>query len=204
MTIARCTTRERGYTWRVQTLRIYRWRRLDDAGLEVLRLANAPAEITAQSIVVDAGAQPFGLRYRWTLDSDWRTRSIHVQVDTGLVRELLIERLSASTWRIGGVDRPDLDGCEEVDLSATPFCNSLALRRFAPPPGGAGALTALYVEFPQLEVSPSRQRYEQLGPNAFRYVDLGAKAGFTARLDLDADGFVERYEGLFERFGAGA
>ena len=32
---------------------------------------------------------------------------------------------------------PDLEGADEPDLSVTPFCNTLALRRFGPPPGGA-------------------------------------------------------------------
>jgi hypothetical protein len=29
-------------------------------------------------------------------------------------------------------------------------------------------------------------------------VDLGVADGFIARVDVDADGFVSRYEGLFE------
>ena len=42
----------------------------------------------------------------------------------------------------------------------------------------ASELTALYVTFPDLACEPSRQRYEQLGDAAFKYVDLGAQAGF--------------------------
>jgi hypothetical protein len=187
----------------MQAERIYRWRRLDIQGLEVLRLTSSPAQVSARSVIVDAGEQPFALHCRWMLDRDWRTRALHLQLDTGLARELLLERLAETTWRVDGVERPDLEGCEEVDLSATPFCNSLALRRFAAPPGGARELTALFVALPHMTIVPSRQRYEQLGPKTFRYVDLGEHAGFEARLDVDEDGLVERYEGLFERVNVG-
>ena len=101
-----------------------------------------------------------------------------------------------------GVDRrprPDPEGCEEIDLSMTPFCNTLALRRFGPLPGGAGELTTLYVSFPDLRISPSRQRYERLGSHLFKYLDLGLSAGFEADLAVDEHGLVRHYPQLFER-----
>ena len=49
----------------------------------------------------------------------------------------------------------------------------------------------------------SRQRYDRVGPNRVRFVDLGVAAGFEADLDLDDDGLVLRYEGLFERVAPG-
>ena len=181
----------------MQTVRIYRWRRLDHPGLEVLRLACTPVEIYARSTVLDAGPQPFGLRYRWTLETDWRTRSLLVQIDSPQMRELLIERCGPNAWRVDGVDRADLTGCDEVDLSITPFCNTLAIRRCGAAPR-AYELTALYVDLPELTLVPSRQRYERGGPREVEYVDEGARAGFRARLVVDADGMVERYGGLFE------
>lgn len=58
---------------------------------------------------------------------------------------------------------------------------------------------ALFVDAPALTCQPSRQRYEPLGPRAWRYIDKGVADGFTARLDLDEEGLVVRYEHLFER-----
>ena len=101
-------------------------------------------------------------------------------------------------WRIDGRARPDLDGCDEIDLSFTPFCNSLALRRLQLPLERGRDMTALYVEIPKLDVVPSRQRYERVGTHSYRYIDLGQNAGFEAVLDVDGDGIVRRYEGLFE------
>ncbi|MGH2800799.1 MAG: putative glycolipid-binding domain-containing protein, partial [Thermoleophilaceae bacterium] len=54
-----------------------------------------------------------------------------------------------------------------------------------------------WVDVPSLEVSRSRQRYEPIGARRVRYV--GLDDGFTAELDLDADGFVLHYPGLAGR-----
>ena len=53
--------------------------------------------------------------------------------------------------------------------------------------------------FPALTLQPSRQRYERLSTRSFRYIDLGAADGFEATLEVDANGIVTRYEGLFEQ-----
>jgi hypothetical protein len=90
--------------------------------------------------------------------------------------------------------RADLDGCAEIDVSATPFCNGLALRHLGEKPG---ELTALFVRAPDLTVQPSRQCYERL-ENGWCYVDLGVAKGFTAVLTFDDHLIVRDYEGLFE------
>ncbi len=172
-----------------------RWRRLDEPGLEVFRLRSRDDGFWATSSLVHAGADPFGLRYAWALDREWRTRSVRLELMGDVCRSLMIERAGDASWRIDDRPRRDLDGCEEVDLSATPFCNTLAIRRMA---GATGELTALYVALPELLIMPSRQRYEALGNDCWRYLDCGVAEGFTAQIRLDAEGFVSRYEGLFE------
>jgi uncharacterized protein len=177
-----------------------RWRRLDEPGLELLHLVQEQDSIFVSSTLVHAGAEPFGVRYMWMLDSDWRTKSLRLELSSERKDQaLLIERMGETSWRIDGQPRPDLDGCVEVDVSATPFCNGLAIRRLG---NQTREMTALYVALPELTVEPSLQRYEFHSPGRWRYVDLGAAKGFTAMLDLDADGLVAHYEGLFEAIEA--
>src|SRR5689334_4513533 len=53
---------------------VYRWRRLDVPGLEVLRVAPAPDGLHLASEVMVAGAEPFTVAYDWRLDAKLRTR----------------------------------------------------------------------------------------------------------------------------------
>jgi hypothetical protein len=167
--------------------------------LEVLRLTNSVDGIRAQADIIDAGVSPFAVSYDWVLDTAWRTRAVHIRFRGKEHRKISIERIAETNWRVDGCDRHDLSGCEEIDMSVTPFCNTLALLRFGPPPGAEGELTTLYVGVPQLSLRPSRQRYERIGPREFMYVDLGIYSGFRARLNVDANAIVQSYENLYER-----
>ncbi len=174
---------------------VRKWRRIDEPGLELMVLSRSAQGLSVVSTLVHAGAESFGLRYRWDLDSNWRTRKLQLDAINAREKSLMIERTGDATWRVDGKPRPDLAGCVEVDVSATPFCNGLAIRRMGE---ADGELTALFVDAPALSVEPSLQRYERLGPRAWQYIDKGVSAGFTARLDLDAEGLVANYEHLFE------
>jgi len=169
------------------------WRRLDVPGLETFELVTIDGDYAAASTIVQAGEDPFGLFYRWELDKDWRTCRLDLRLEGVAPRTLTIERMERG-WLVGGRENPALAHCDEIDLSATPFCNSLAIRQLK----GPGELIALYVDVPSLEVSPSRQRYEIIGKNRWRYIDLGIANGFEADLQIDNAGLVVAYEGLFE------
>jgi hypothetical protein len=174
-----------------------RWRRVDEPGLELLALSRSPSGLGVRSTLIHAGAKSFGLRYRWELDPSWRTRTLHIERTDAIEKSLTIERTGDTSWRVDGEARPDLSGCHEVDLSATPFCNALAIRRLG---AAGGELLALFVEASVLTCQPSRQSYEPVGPRAWLYLDKGVADGFTALLDLDEEGLVAKYEHLFEAF----
>ena len=53
----------------------------------------------------------------------------------------------------------ELAGCLDVDISATPFTNTLALRRLDLQPGENASLTVAYVKLPELTFRPVSQRY---------------------------------------------
>ncbi len=172
-----------------------RWRRIDQPGLELARIDIEKHGVTVSSTLVDAGPpHPFSLRYIWTLTPQWRTRTLRIEHMNGDDRWLTIDRAGDSSWKLDNKHTPHLDGCDELDLSATPFCNSLAMKRL----GNSGALTAAYISAEDLSVRPSRQRYEKISDRHWVYHDLGVADGFIANLMLDGCGLVRTYEGLFE------
>lgn len=171
-----------------------RWRRIDQPGLEVATIDIARHGVTVSATLIDASDTPFSLRYVWMLTPQWVTRALRIDRLDGHAHRLIIERAGEGIWYIDGAPAPHLDGCDEIDLSATPFCNTLAIRRL----GGDGTLTAAYINASDLFVTPSRQRYEKISYTHWRYHDLGVASGFSADLELDEDLLVKTYAGLFE------
>ena len=178
---------------------VCRWRRLDVAGLEILSIASGADGISIRGQCIDAGDEPFCVRHEWLLDTSWRSKAVRLTVtDEEGDRTLQIERAGDVQWKVDGQNRRDFDGCDEVDLSFTPICNCIALRRVELAIGGDFELTALHVSLPQLSIAPSRQKYVRTAESAYRYIDLGLSAGFEAALQVDAQRMIRHYEGLFE------
>ena len=175
------------------------WRRTDVEGLERLELTVTPAGVTATSSVICLDAGGFRLEHHWRLDSAWRAQSVTVERLNAQGRDVLRLERAGSGWLVDGAARPDLDGTEEPDLSVTPFCNTLPIRRMSEHAGESLTLDTAFVDGPALTVARSRQRYLRTGACRLRYVDLGLFRGFEADLVVDDAGLVLRYEHLFER-----
>jgi len=175
------------------------WKRIDVEGLERLELAVAADSVRARSSVICLDEGGFRLEYDWLLGPEWITRSVSVERwnDAGSSR-LVLERAGGG-WRVDGRHRPDLDGAEEPDLSVTPFCNALPIRRTPEAPGASRTLDTAYIDGAAMTVARSRQRYERQGPGRLRYVELGLSRGFEADLVADPEGLVLTYEHLFAR-----
>jgi hypothetical protein len=117
------------------------------------------------------------------------------------MRAVELVRDEAGAWRVDGARRPDLDGCEEIDIQATPFTNTLPIRRLRLRPDAPHRLRVAYVLVPSLTVEPGEQEYTRLDPGdpprRFRYHNPGN--GFVAVLDVDADGLVVEYGTIWRR-----
>lgn len=175
------------------------WRREDGAGFERLVLAVDAEAVTATSCVISLDDGGFRLDHSWRLTPDWRALSVTVDKWSRDGHARLTLQRADDGWRVDGRRRPDLDGAEEPDLTVTPFCNTLPIRRLNPHDSAIMTLRACVIDAADLSVTASLQRYERLDATRVRYVDLGRFAGFTAVLTVDARGLVDAYEGLFAR-----
>lgn len=175
------------------------WRRTDVAGLERLELEVGPDAVTATSTVICTDEGGFRLDHRWRLDGRWRALAVTVERWSAQGHGALHLERAGAGWRVDGAPRPDLDGAEEPDLSVTPFCNTLPVRRTPEGAGESLALDTAFIDGPALTVVRSSQRYDRQGPGRLRFVDLGLARGFEADLVVDRAGLVLLYEHLFER-----
>ena len=175
------------------------WRRTDVQGVERLVLSVSADAVLTESTVICVEDGGYRLDHRWRLTPDWRALSLDVERwgPAGHTR-LNIERTDGG-WKVDGTRRVDLDDAEEPDLSVTPFCNTFPIRRTPVDAGASLTLDTCFVDGATMTVARSRQRYERLGPDRLRYVDLGLSAGFAADLQVDEQGLVVRYQHLFER-----
>jgi uncharacterized protein len=180
------------------------WTPWKGRGLQHLRLRVKEGGIEADGVVIgEEDGIAFRARYLIRCDPGWRTREVIVDPLDG--RDSLHLRSDGKgEWSdTSGRSMPNLNSCLDVDLSATPFTNTLPIRRRDLREGEFSEIVAVYVDVPAMRLDTSRQRYTCLERNAdgglYRYEDEGLFRGFTADLAVDADGLVLNYPGIFRR-----
>jgi uncharacterized protein len=178
---------------------VARWRDWSGEGLEHLVLREGSDGVRADSAVVGAAdGEPFAARYRILCDPGWRVRRLEVSL-VGQDQGLELSSDAAGHWADrSGAPRPDFAAAIDVDLTATPFTNTLPIRRLGLLSGQSETILVVYVQVPELTVTTERQRYTCLEPGR-RYRFESVDSEFTREIDVDGDGLVVMYPGLFRR-----
>ena len=179
-------------------MRVARWEDWAGRGLEHLVLTAHASAILAVAVSIVADEPPYAVRYRVECDAEWRCRALDVEiVDTG--RTVRLRGDGRGRWSDGdGARLPQLDGAIDVDLSITPFTNTLPIRRLELAAGEAVEIAVAYVRAPALSVELDHQRYICIEPRR-RYRYEAVDETVTAEIEVDGDGLVLTYPGLFRR-----
>ena len=105
-------------------------------------------------------------------------------LETGAGARVRLDSDGRGHWRRDGCDCASLDGCIDIDVEATPFTNTLPIRRLGLATGEGRVVRLAYVRIPSLEVVPRSQRYTAVdAARLYRFESL--EHSFTADLPLD-------------------
>jgi hypothetical protein len=177
--------------------RSYRWATEQSGGLEHVELDIGDAGATAEGVLISpAGGRLFACSYALRCDEHWRVRSLDVHV-AGKGRVCLRADGAGNWLDADGTSLPALQGCMDVDLSGSPFTNTLPIRRLGEQLHQRQEIRVAYVDLPKLDVQPVAQAYTRLAQDRVRFESLSRP--FTAELEIDGDGLVLHYPGLFTR-----
>jgi hypothetical protein len=114
-------------------------------------------------------------------------------------REFLLERDDRGSWSRDGERFAEGDGCADADLGWTPATNTIPIRRLGLAPGESASIRVVWIRYPELDVVAADQHYECLSTDRFRF----SSGDFSAVLEVDDDGIVLDYEGLWRRVPIG-
>jgi hypothetical protein len=170
-----------------------RWICETGAGIEHLVLRRDGEALFAEGAIV---GDRFGAFYAICCDPNWRVR--HAVVDVAGHGRIALRADGAGQWQDGkGAPIPALAGCIDIDLTASCFTNTLPIRRLGDALAARQTIDVAYVRIPELSVETARQAYTRLGADVVRFEGIGSD--FRADLQVDGEGLVVRYPGLFRR-----
>ena len=178
----------------------YRWRSAGaQSGLEHLHVNSCENNIIITSVVIgERGGVSYGVNYSVICSPDWAVRSFKIENTKG--NSLSMNSDGEGAWFFeNGSAASEFSGALEIDLSGTPFTNTLAIRRMGEHKAGRSQrFKMLYVAFDTLEPKLDKQQYTCLVPfKKYRYEALGRDVG--VELMVDENGVVGDYNDLFTR-----
>jgi uncharacterized protein len=187
---------------RRRVVREVMWWAWDGPSLGHLRLAVHDRGVVADGVVLGVTeGRPFRLAYEVRCDAYWRVRATRVGVPGESPKTELLSDGEGNWATSEGRSVPYLEGCRYVDISETPFTNTLPIRRLGLSPGEYAEITVAYFDGAELQPWPEQQCYTCLekGDEGGLYRFLSLDGGFSADLPVDSDGLVLDYPGLFKR-----
>lgn len=182
----------------VRALRIC-WQGWNGESNEHLSLRVLEEEVLAAGTIVNVGNERFVARYSVTCDGFWVTRKLSIELEKAEKKKTLaLESDGKGTWTSNCQKAPNLTGAIDIDLSVTPFTNTLPIRRLKLKEKQTSEIQVVYVLVPELEVSLKTQRYTCIVPNE-RYLFEQPSDNFRREIIVDEEGLVKVYPLLFKR-----
>jgi hypothetical protein len=180
------------------------WKPLTTPGVESLRLSMDEQSIHASShLIQNRNGQSIAATYVLDSDPRWRFRHLWLKVENHGQRSLRLDRDVRGRWFLDGQHRRDLDDCQLVMLSATPFTHTPALQRCALEIGQSEQLRVAYVDLPSLRVDARSLRYQCLRQHPqhtlYRCEAEGRK---PIELTVDRQSLLLEAHGLYQRMSA--
>ncbi|KAJ6444582.1 glycolipid-binding domain-containing protein [Purpureocillium lavendulum] len=181
-----------------ETSRTVRWAQVDGFGAEHFHLQTTAHGYLAQGAVVGSRANSaYGVFYSIRISKEWLVQEVEVR-ETESTSFLHLVHDGQGHWSSPEGPVPSLDGCIDIDIAATPFTNTLPIRRLRLGEGSAQPIRVLYIPVPSLRPLPIDQRYTCLQPDQlYRYENL--TNGYEAELMVDGEGLVVDYPNAFKR-----
>ncbi|MDN7247177.1 putative glycolipid-binding domain-containing protein [Planococcus shenhongbingii] len=175
------------------------WENKETFGCEYLKLFTKENAILAESTVIYLNRNsPIQIDYQMEFDDLWRTKSVNIKDRKG--KALQITSTGKGEWFDQHGNRmSELNGAIDVDISATPFTNTLPINRLDWKVNQKREFEMVYLSIPALNVQKTTQTYtfiESIGKN--RVFNFQSQ-DFESFITFDELGFVVDYPQLFSR-----
>ncbi|WP_040214624.1 putative glycolipid-binding domain-containing protein [Clostridium polynesiense] len=179
------------------------WKTLNETGLEHLFLLKDDESITANSVILTMRKDmPVRILYNIYCNLDWKVNKFEVQIFDGKSKSIVLQSDGNGNWTTdAGKSVENLYGCIDIDISATPFTNTIPIRRLSLKSGESREIKVVYIDTYNFSLKPVNQRYTciESNLNSCKYKYENLNSGFMTEFFVDKDGFVIDYPHLFKR-----
>lgn len=183
---------------KVSSKNIIAWEGLDSKSIECLSWKIEREEMIFTGHITGITENiPFGIHYMIETDPSWKVQHFLVSDLNNPDNVLEMYSDSKGKWFDRDEAVAQLEGCTDIDISLTPFTNTLPLRRLNLTERERTAVDILYIKLPEFTIEKTRQYYTKLPEDRFLFET--PENDYNAELLVDSDCIVIEYPELFRR-----
>ena len=177
------------------------WKGLEILSLEHLNIVHKKDHIKIDSVIIKED-EPLRIYYEIYCDIYWKVKSVNIKRFSHELRSIFITSDKQGIWKDErGEEIEDLKGCIDVDISATPFTNTLPIKRLALKEGEHSNIRVVYIDVDKFILRSMNQKYTNISSNLegakYKYENL--ESGFNEEIFVDKDSLVVDYPNQFKR-----
>lgn len=174
------------------------WKGLAEESLEYCSIYYKDDISVRSAIVGRHDRLPYKVNYEIELDRNWMMKSVVIRSSLcNMDQTIALQYDGYGHWFSDTKEWKHLEGCTDIDISLSPFTNTLPVNRLNMAVGETCETTVVYLDIPEFRIAKERQRYSRISEDTYRFTnDAG---DFTADIRMDDAGLVAHYPTLFDR-----
>lgn len=143
----------------------------------------------------------YAVDYNVLIDAEWKVQNFEIEYEVNNIKSNIIGEKIKKEWKINGFINPSYTGFDFIDISLTPFTNTLPIRNLNLDIGQEVIIDVIYINILDNYIKPVKQKYRKNADRIYRYENV--PNDFEADIWVDELGLVVFYPSLFERLAEG-
>ncbi|MGX5683908.1 putative glycolipid-binding domain-containing protein [Chryseobacterium cucumeris] len=174
------------------------WKRIFYQSLEYFNLQSYDKNYTVESKIIGCLEDKiYNVEYIIHTDKNWLVQDFLIESEINKVKRTLAGKKIQDQWEINGVVNPEFDHSDFIDISLTPFTNTLPINNLKLSERDSQKIDVLYIDVLKHEIRPVQQQYTRTTVNKYLYENI--ETDFKAEISVDESGLVTSYPELFEK-----
>jgi len=175
------------------------WKGIYYNSMEYLRFySDADHNLFSSRIIGTLEDQFWFLEYQIITYPNWEVLSFEISIELNGEKTSINATSNNKKWLINNQEKPEFEGFIFIDISLSPFTNSLPINNLHINQGNSQIIDVIYLDILKGEIYPVKQRYFRKDQDSYIYQNI--PNDFEAEIKVDSDGFVLKYPDLFLRY----
>lgn len=179
-------------------MRILLWKGVTHESLECFKIEKeGKTNVVSSKVIGNQNGNLYDVNYRLVIDENWLIREFEIESEINTIKRKLTGENCEDRWQINTVTNSDFKDFKYIDISLTPFTNTLPVNHLSFDKGIPEEIDVIYIDVLKNNIVPAKQRYTKIADNKYFYENLNS--GFKGNISVDEFGLVDNYFGLFEK-----